>query len=118
MDKDDKLVFLNSMVEYEVLIRSASDPPFGICNVFVYKQLRWAWSKIIKGFKDYQFVTSAKFEAHGYYLSTVINDLSIFSIEILLPVLNTPENPYTHSSTILWDSHVNIPTTSLQKLKF
>ena len=36
--KEDKLVFLNSMVEYEVLIRSASDPPFGICNVFVYKQ--------------------------------------------------------------------------------
>ena len=60
-------------------------------SLFTNKQLRWAWSKIIKGFKDYQFITSATFEAHSYYLSTVINDSSIFSIEILLPVLNTPE---------------------------
>ena len=35
LDKDDELVFLNSMVEYEVLIHSTSDPPFCICNVFV-----------------------------------------------------------------------------------
>ena len=60
-------------------------------SLFTNKQLRWAWSKIIKGFKDYQCVTSAKFEAHGCYLSTIINDSSIFSIEFLLPVLNTPE---------------------------
>ena len=32
-----------------------------------------------------------KFEAHNYYLSTIINDLSIFSIAFLLPVLNSPE---------------------------
>ena len=38
LDKDDELVFLNCMVEYEVLIRSASVPPFGICDLFVYKQ--------------------------------------------------------------------------------
>ena len=49
----------------------------------VYKQLRWAWSQIIKGGKDYQFVTSAKFEAHGSSLSTIINDLSILGIEFL-----------------------------------
>ena len=68
---------VNSMVKYEVLIRSASVPPFDICDLFVYKQLRWTWSKLIKGVKEYQF---AKFEAHSYYLSTIINDLSIFSI--------------------------------------
>ena len=33
------------------------------------------------GYKDYQFFTSAKFEAHGSYLS----------IEFLLLVLNSPE---------------------------
>ena len=38
LDKDDELVFLNNIGEYEVLIRSASDPPFGICKVFVYKR--------------------------------------------------------------------------------
>ena len=38
LDKDDELVFLNNIGEYEVLIHSASDPPFGICKVFVYKQ--------------------------------------------------------------------------------
>ena len=37
LDKDDELVFLNNIGEYEVLIRSASDPPFCICKVFVYK---------------------------------------------------------------------------------
>ena len=38
LDKDDELVFLNNIAEYEVLIRSASDLPFGICDLFVYKQ--------------------------------------------------------------------------------
>ena len=49
LDKDDELVFLNSMAEDEVLIRSASVRPFGICILLVYKQLRWAWLKIING---------------------------------------------------------------------
>ena len=38
LDKDDELFFLNNMGDYEVLICSASDSPFGICEVFVYKQ--------------------------------------------------------------------------------
>ena len=38
LDKDDELVFLNNIGEYKVLICSASDPPFGMCQVFVYKQ--------------------------------------------------------------------------------
>ena len=35
LDKDE-LVFLNNIAEYEVLICSASDLPFGICDLFVY----------------------------------------------------------------------------------
>ena len=38
LDKDDEFVFLNNIGKYEILIRSASDSPFCICNVFVYKQ--------------------------------------------------------------------------------
>ena len=38
LDKDDELVFLNNMGEYEALIRSESYPPFGKCEVFFYKQ--------------------------------------------------------------------------------
>ena len=66
-------------------------------SLFTNKQLKWAWSQIIKGCK---FVTSAEFEAYGSYLSTIINDSNIFSIEFLLPVLNSPETAVQYSTTV------------------
>lgn len=57
-------------------------------SLFTNKQTRWARPKL--RCKDYQFVTLAKFEAHGSY---IINDSSIFSFEFWLPVLNSPESP-------------------------